>query len=221
MKSSFAILVLALIVPSAWAESSSSHRGALLFETCKACHGPQGEGNEAIKAPAISGLPEWYVLSTLNKFKHGVRGAHPQDVTGLKMRPMARQLLDEESVKLVAAEVSALPVQHPVATLHGDMEAGKVIYLETCLACHGPQGNGNKDLKAPPIGRLPDWYIADQLEKFKSGIRGAHPKDAQGAQMRPMAQKLADRKAMEDVATYIVSLQGQTTAAVTSNDSAH
>jgi cytochrome c553 len=200
------LLICALASVSAWAKGSESHQGALLFETCKACHGPHGEGNSAIKAPAIAGLPEWYLLSTLNKFKHGVRGAHPDDKTGLQMRPMARQLLDDESVKLVAAEVSALPVQHPLPTLHGDVEVGKTLYV-TCMACHGPKGEGNLALKAPPIGRLPDWYIVEQLEKFKSGIRGAHPKDAEGAQMAPMAKLLVDRAAMENVASYIVTLQ--------------
>ena len=43
-----------------------------------------------------------------------------------------------------------------------------------CTACHGAQGQGNPELKAPSIAGLPDWYVKNQLEKFRAGTRGAH-----------------------------------------------
>ena len=45
-----------------------------------------------------------------------------------------------------------------------------------------------------------------QIKKFKSGVRGAHPKDVTGAQMRPMAMTLADEQAMKNVVAHIATL---------------
>jgi cytochrome c oxidase subunit 2 len=188
-------------------KSDDNHKGALLYETCKACHGPKGEGNPAIEAPPIAGLPEWYLISTLHKFKHGIRGAHHQDVAGLKMRPMARQLRDESQIKAVSKHISKLPSPMPQHKLHGDPKKGKALYM-ACAACHGAKAEGNVTMKAPPLAGLPDWYISNQLDKFKAGLRGAHPKDKEGASMRPMAMGLADRQAMDHVAAYISSLTG-------------
>ena len=45
-----------------------------------------------------------------------------------------------------------------------------------------------------------------QLKNFRAGIRGAHPDDTFGAQMRPMAMVLTGDKDVEDVVAYITSL---------------
>ena len=50
---------------------------------------------------------------------------------------------------------------------------------------------GNPDLKAPRLAGTDDWYLATQLRKFRSGVRGASPKDMGGRLMRPMARTLA------------------------------
>jgi uncharacterized protein len=52
-----------------------------------------------------------------------------------------------------------------------------------------------------------DWYMARQLDKFKSGIRGADPRDVQGQQMAAMSAMLEDRQAMLDVFAYIRTLR--------------
>ena len=62
----------------------------------------------------------------------------------------------------------------------GDADLGKVYYA-TCAACHGPDGKGNELLGAPPIEHANDWYLLTQLEHFKSGVRGAEPRDTTGA----------------------------------------
>ena len=45
-----------------------------------------------------------------------------------------------------------------------------------------------------------------QLKNFRAGIRGAHPDDTFGAQMRPMAMVLAGDQDIADVVAYITSL---------------
>jgi cytochrome c553 len=177
--------------------------GKELYAACATCHGAHGEGNAALAAPAIAGLPAWYVESQLVKFRTGVRGAHPDDIEGLRMRPMSRQMKDEGEVKRVADYVASLAPAKPERTiLDGDASAGAATYA-TCLACHGPTGLGNEALKAPPIAGQSDWYLLAQLKKFKDGVRGANPKDTTGGQMRPMAMTLADEKAMKNVVAHI------------------
>ncbi len=180
--------------------------GDKLFAACTSCHGNKGDGNATLGAPAIAGLPAWYVEAQLVKFRTGARGAHPDDLEGLRMRPMSRQMMDEGEVKSVATYVASLPSAKSAATLQGgDAAAGQVAY-GTCTACHGPQGQGNEALKAPPLAGQSDWYLVAQLKKFKAGVRGTNPLDTTGGTMRPMAMLLADEQAMKNVAAHISTL---------------
>ncbi|MFZ5444607.1 MAG: c-type cytochrome [Myxococcota bacterium] len=179
--------------------------GNELYAACVSCHGADGAGAKNIAAPAIAGLPAWYVETQLNNFRSGVRGAHPEDLEGLRMRPMSRQMMDEGEIKAVAAYVASLTSTKRASTLEGaDAAAGAASY-GTCLACHGPDGKGNPALKAPPLVGQHDWYLVSQLHKFKKGIRGANPKDVAGGQMRPMSMTLADDQAIKNVVAHITT----------------
>ena len=184
-----------------------------LYQLCSACHGPQGHGNRELMAPAIAGLPEWYVVNQLRKFKNGGRGAHPADIAGLRMRPMARTLDAGRNQERNRKEVDTHTIAHYVSNLEpkqpkdevkgGDPVRGKALYL-TCQACHGENSEGKKELKAPTQIYLEDWYMLEQLKKFKRGLRGANPKDIEGMTMRPIVlATLPDEQAMKDVVAYI------------------
>ncbi|MCH8867826.1 MAG: c-type cytochrome [Proteobacteria bacterium] len=88
----------------------------------------------------------------------------------------------------------------------GDAEKGKTLYA-ICAACHGANAEGTAALNAPANAGQDPWYMTRQLKNFKAGIRGAHPDDTFGAQMRPMAMVLADDQAIADVVAYISSLE--------------
>ncbi|MCG8557500.1 MAG: cytochrome c [Proteobacteria bacterium] len=177
------------------------------FELCTQCHGADGLGRREFQAPAIAGLPDWYVEGQLTKFKSGARGTHPDDVSGMRMRPMAIEIDTEADIKAIAALVAKMPAAKPAPLLTGgDKQAGQALYTP-CTACHGPKGAGNPLLKSPPINRASDWYLLAQLKKFKEGVRGSDPRDITGAQMAPMAKVLADEQAMRNVVAYVMSLQ--------------
>lgn len=181
-------------------------RGKAVFDTCVPCHGADGGGNAELAAPAIAGLPQWYIEAQLEKFENGWRGSHPQDTVGLRMRSMANALDLSVDRPSVAEYVAGLPPANPAPTLHeGDAEAGRAAY-QTCAACHGADGRGNEVLKAPPLVGQSDWYLLAQLEKFKKGWRGTDPKDVSGATMRPNSL-LLDDAAMRNVVAYIQTLQ--------------
>jgi cytochrome c oxidase subunit 2 len=84
-------------------------RGQQLFAPCVACHGVDGTGNEAMKAPTLTGASDWYLLSSLQKFKSGIRGADPADQTGAIMRAMSNTLADEQAMRDVIAYIATLP----------------------------------------------------------------------------------------------------------------
>lgn len=89
-------------------QGGDPQRGAVLYATCAACHGPNASGNEALFAPSLLHTGDWYLLSSLERFKAGVRGANPLDQTGIMMRPMAMTLADEQAMKDVVAYVTQL-----------------------------------------------------------------------------------------------------------------
>jgi cytochrome c553 len=203
------ILALLFVWGCGAAAGEGPDRSSVVFEdNCGACHAPNGQGNKAFNAPSIAGLPYWYVLAQLEKFRDGVRGAHADDVDGLRMRPMARAL-KEDDVKHVSAYVARMaPKQGVHEDLGGDATRGKDLYV-TCTACHGTDGMGNETLSAPPIVRLDSWYAEAQLHKFRNDIRGANPRDITGRQMAPMAKTLTDDQAVKDVLAYIATLPPQ------------
>lgn len=82
-----------------------SARGAQLYTLCGTCHGPDGEGNQALNAPALRTTSDWYLLEALEKFKAGVRGSNPRNGNAILMRGMAMQLADEQAMKDVVAYI--------------------------------------------------------------------------------------------------------------------
>lgn len=199
------LLVVALAACDTTPEQGLA-RGEALYDTCAPCHGPAGAGNQELGAPAIAGLPQWYVEHQLEKYENGWRGAHPLDTVGIKMRSMANALDLEGDRASVSEFVAQMPGVNPPAVLAvGDAQAGQQTY-QTCLACHGPEGQGVREVNSPPLTGQHDWYLLSQLQKFKKGWRGTHPQDIWGATMRPNAMMLDDA-AMENVVAYIQTLQ--------------
>ena len=85
-----------------------TEKGRALYSTCAACHGTGAEGNEALNAPALTALGDWYQLSQLKAFKDGNRGTHPDDIYGQQMRPMAGVLADEQAMRDVVSYIATL-----------------------------------------------------------------------------------------------------------------
>lgn len=203
-----AALAAGLFAAAAAAPAADLERGAELYQLCAQCHGDDGAGNPHFLAPAIANLPTWYVEAQLRNFEQGLRGLHPEDVGGLRMYPMAQTFYRESDIPDVAAYVASLPAVQPPHTVEGDPARGQVLYTP-CTACHGPQAAGNQALNAPPLTGQSDWYLVESLQKFKAGIRGNDPRNANAQIMRGMANTLADEQAMRDVVAYIQTLSGQ------------
>lgn len=179
--------------------------GEELYETCQPCHGPEGAGDPEIQAPTIAGLPQWYIEAQLEGFQTGLRGKHAEDIPGLRMRPMAVTLNREGDIPSVAEYVASLPPVYPESTLQGNAGLGATQY-EVCVACHGVDGLGDELLRAPPIVQMHDWYLFEQMQKFRSGARGSDPADTWGLTMRVNTIALDDQ-AMRNVIAYVQTLR--------------
>ncbi|MCA9545576.1 MAG: cytochrome c [Myxococcales bacterium] len=83
-------------------------KGKALYAVCTACHGPKAEGMQALNSPRLTFQQDWYLLRQLKNFQSGLRGAHPQDVYGMQMAPMAKTLVNEQALKDVIAYIKSL-----------------------------------------------------------------------------------------------------------------
>ena len=88
--------------PSTPTVSGDVEKGRHLYTTCGKCHGSQGEGRWSVNAPRIAEMSDWYLVRQLKNFKQGIRGAHPQDLTGRQMESMVLSLNDKTINDLVA-----------------------------------------------------------------------------------------------------------------------
>jgi cytochrome c oxidase subunit II len=163
------------------------------------------EGDATIDAPQLAGLPAWYVSSQLERFQKGLRGKHPDDFEGLRMRAMASQMMSKAEIDAVAGYVAGLtPRPKASPALKGDPAAGASFYA-VCAACHGPKGEGIQQMNAPPLAQFEDWYVARQLRKFQTGVRGRIADDPIGLQMSGMAMTVPP-EAVDHVAAYVHEL---------------
>ncbi len=180
----------------------AADRGTQVYKLCSFCHGEKGEGNASIGAPAIAGLPEWYVKRQLTNFRSGARGSHPKDIAGIRMYAMARTLYGESDIDLASKHVAEMPHVTAPETLKGHVIKGKKTYA-VCSACHGQNAEGNQTLNAPPLAGQSDWYLVKQLQNFKHKVRAGDPvRDPIGASMAPNAAGLSDED-MLNVVSYI------------------
>ena len=94
------------VVPPAVVEGGNVAQGKALYATCAACHGKTGQGNEGMNSPPRSHMSDWYLVSTLEKFKAGIRGANPANPNAVMMRGLSNMLTDDQAIKDVVAYIS-------------------------------------------------------------------------------------------------------------------
>ncbi len=186
---------------------SAADQGAALYSQCAACHGQQGQGNASLKAPALAGLNDQYVIRQLKNFQAGVRGTKPGDQLGAQMRAAAAVLTSEESMADVARYIQKLSPLKPqdAVAIEGDIRNGNNHYQATCGSCHGSQGQGNVLLGAPALAGQQGDYLIRQYMNYRNGLRGYDRKDRHGRQMKMMSNGLNDQQ-LQDVVAFILQL---------------
>ncbi len=231
MRSSIAaVLIFPLLGGSlAFAQSLEDlAAGEALFANCALCHGAQGQGNEQMDGPKLTGRDADYLTRQLHNFKDGLRGYLPVDIPGKQMAVMSPILVDDAAIQNVVAYIQTLPDLAPpptgsgpgrpydwksiyARTRPGEASRGEMMYLG-CSGCHGlnaeglAAGEGLAELGAPRLRGRQDWYLIRQIKYFRDGIRGAHPRDARGQEMAVMTRVMGSRdQVIYDVVAYINS----------------
>ncbi len=128
-------------------------------------------------------------------FPHSADSAHLAS-TGTPMARSRRGPVITAGLLIVAAGCSA-----PAP----GVARGEALW-DTCVPCHGSNGEGNQALGSPAIAGLPEWYVVEQLEKFQNGWRGSHPMDTVGIRMKSMVRSLDLEGDLESVSAYTATL---------------
>ena len=78
-------------------------KGKPFYAACGVCHGENAQGNDALNAPNLTVLQDWYLVAQLKKFKGGLRGGDPVlNPVAAQMMPMAMTLPTEEEMEDLA-----------------------------------------------------------------------------------------------------------------------
>ena len=99
---SLSILSLVLLGSTSVMAAGDPAAGKNAYATCAACHGMNGEGNPSLQSPKLAGQYDWYLASSLKKYRDGIRGKDPKDTSGMMMAPMAAKLTDKQIDDIVA-----------------------------------------------------------------------------------------------------------------------
>lgn len=84
-------------------------KGRQAYAVCAGCHGPNGKGMKAVGGPDLTVTQDWYLLTQLKNFKHGLRGADPaKDPLGATMAGMAQTVPDEQAMKDLIKYIQSL-----------------------------------------------------------------------------------------------------------------
>eukprot|EP00903_Cladosiphon_okamuranus_P004290 g4288.t1 len=93
----------------AHSEPANVQNGRAIYATgCVACHGAAAEGNQALAAPKLTALPDWYIHRQLQYFRNGIRGSHAEDIWGATMVPFALMLSGNQAIADVTAYIETL-----------------------------------------------------------------------------------------------------------------
>lgn len=182
--------------------TGSADAGKTKTQTCVACHGP--DGNSAVPNwPKIAGQHENYLVKQLKDLRMGEKGPRYE----ASMSPMAAVLTDQDIADLAAFYASEKQTLGKAQEQY--VELGERIYrggnLQTgvtaCMACHGPQGNGNDAANFPRLGGQHAQYIENQLHAFKDGRR----KNSPNSMMENISHRMSDEE-IKAVSSYIEGL---------------
>jgi len=209
------LICLSFLFPTHALSKGDPIKGKDVYGICVACHGQNGEGLRATNSPRLAGQQDWYLVSQLEKFRSGLRGASSNDIHGSQMAAIGKTLANEQSLLDVVAYIETLEAGQPARTeTTGDPKRGQSLFIDelTCTNCHGPLGQGYKEpygkgSGAPRLSGQHDWYLIRQLQNFKAGIRG-DLKDKFALEMRMRAKvDLQNDQVIKDVAAYLSTLK--------------
>ncbi|GGB47137.1 Cbb3-type cytochrome c oxidase subunit [Tistrella bauzanensis] len=143
-------------------------------ENCAACHGAGGAGQSGY--PAL-GDDSWLWGGDIHTIRqtlmHGIRSVTDPD-TRMSEMPAFGQILDREQITTLTSYVLSLSgAATPAAAV---MEQGQTLFADNCAACHGDNGQGNREFGAPSLADQLWLYggteaeVAGQITQPRHGV---------------------------------------------------
>jgi cytochrome c oxidase cbb3-type subunit 3 len=145
---------------------------SVFADNCAPCHGQGGAGRPG-GYPTLAD-DAWLWGGSLEQIHHtityGVRNEHEQ--SRASMMPAYGSMLQPEQIRSVATYVKSLSAEVDAPER---VAAGKKIFMQNCVACHGANAKGNPALGAPNLSDQIWLYggtiseIAQQITKPQHG----------------------------------------------------
>ncbi len=163
---------------------------------CAGCHGEAGKGTTSL-FPKLAGQNAKYLSAQLRQFKDQTRSVPT-------MNAIAAPLSEEDIADLSAYFAD----QKPRSETGKATPEGEKIYrtgiaaknVPACIACHGPEGQGNAPAGFPLLQGQYAAYTVKALSDYAAGIRGKN------TPMRAIAAQMSEDE-MKAVAAYIAGLK--------------
>jgi cytochrome c553 len=185
--------------------------GAQLFETCGACHGPDGGGTRDGQVPRIGRQHTSVLWKQLIDYRHDRRW-------DLRMEHFTdrHHLSDAQAIADVAAYIHQLEPTGPAGEGSGKLTgAGATLYAQLCRSCHGATAQGDNGHAVPRLAGQHYEYLRRQ---FYDAVDGRRP-NFSPAHIRLLAR--LDHDNIEAVADYLSRLPGNTPQPQTGAGSVH
>lgn len=160
--------VIFLVLYATAVQAVDLKNGEIINRSCAMCHGQYGQGAPGPFSPRMAGIDKDYLVKATREYRDDERTEITMAyATGLKM--MTDQDIEDVSAYLAQLEIPAEALID-VKTDKGDPVIGRSLYKE-CRGCHGADGMGKPEEKAPRLaGQFTEW-LALSIEQFKTRER--------------------------------------------------
>lgn len=172
--------------------------GAAAFaDNCAPCHRAGGAG-----APGFPNLTDdvWLwggkLADIAQTIIHGIRNSDPDSRQSAMPRFGLDNMLTPPQIDAVADYVTSLRAGHPA-----NGTAGAKVFGDNCAVCHGPNGEGKREVGAPPLNLPITLYGSDKATVVDVVTR------ARNSSMPAWGQRL-DPVTIKMLAVYVHALGG-------------
>jgi cytochrome c oxidase cbb3-type subunit 3 len=172
---------------------------AAFNENCAPCHGV-GAGGQIGQFPALVD-DDWLWGGTIadihQTVSYGIRSGH--DETRQSMMPAFGEMLSATEIDSIADYV--LTLADPTAAATRAAMPGAALFQQNCAACHGVNGEGNREFGAPTLNDA-IWLYGGTKEAVRHQI--ANPRMG----MMPAFATKLDPETIRMLAVYVHTLGG-------------
>ena len=173
---------------------------AAFGDNCTPCHGSGGQGQKGY--PNLT-AGRWLWGGTLDQIQttitHGIRADDPDTHTSAMPAFGKDGILKPEQIREVVSYVRTIDKLEPESGV--DVAAGKKIFADNCVACHGEDGKGNTDMGSANL-TTKVWQYGSDIKDLTSTVTYARNSTM------PAWGKRLDPVTIKSLAVYVHSLGG-------------